>query len=55
MKQGVQGGKTMEEQFYADRTYLRDLLKRHPEWTTCEHLLDMSRMIKKEQLKYPIQ
>jgi hypothetical protein len=28
----------MEEQFYADRTYLRDLLKRHPEWTIAQHM-----------------
>jgi hypothetical protein len=38
MKQSVQGGKTMAEQFYADRTYLRDLLKRHPEWTTAQYI-----------------
>jgi len=28
----------MEEQFYADRTYLRDLLKRHPDWTTAQYM-----------------
>lgn len=28
----------MEEQFYADRTYLRDLLKRHPEWTIGQYM-----------------
>jgi hypothetical protein len=33
----------MEEQFYADRTYLRDLLKRHPDWTTAQYMVATGR------------